>query len=107
MARAEELIGLLDETRIELLRQIVLGNGSISWPQMQNICGISGTDFGHYYYCYGEKIERALQTVTRGEQRYSITYEVDTLAWDADDWKDVKLDIDDPALTSLREVFAN
>jgi uncharacterized protein YheU (UPF0270 family) len=107
VAQAEELLGLLDEKSIELLRQIVQGDGSISWPQVQNICDISGTDFGHYHYCYGEKIERALQTITQGEQRYLITYEEGTPAWDTDDWKDVKLEIDGPALMSLREVFAN
>jgi hypothetical protein len=107
VAQAKELIGLLDEKSIELLRQIALGDGSIAWPQVQNICGISGTDFGHYHYCYGEKIERALQTITQGEKRYLIMYEDGAPAWDTDDWKDVKLEIDGPALMSLREVFAN
>jgi uncharacterized protein YheU (UPF0270 family) len=106
MAQAKELIACLDEKCVELLRQIVLGDGSITWPQVQQICGIEGTDFGHYHYCYGEKIRQALHTITQGEHRYLITYEDGAAAWDTDDWKDARLEVDGPALMSLREVLA-
>jgi uncharacterized protein YheU (UPF0270 family) len=106
VAQANELIGLLDAKSVELLRQIVLGDGSITWPEVQKICGIKGTDFGQYHYQYGDKIEQAVRTVTQGEHRYLITYEDGAPAWDTDDWRDVKLEIDGPALISLREVFA-
>lgn len=46
VAQAKELIGLLDTKSVELLRQIVLGDGSITWPEVQKICGIKGTNFG-------------------------------------------------------------
>jgi hypothetical protein len=107
VAQAKELISLLSERSVELLRQIVLGVGSITWPQVQKICGIKGTDFGQYHYQYGEKIEEAVRMVSQGEHRYVITYEDGAPAWDTDDWNDVKLEIDGPALMSLREVFAS
>jgi len=105
--QARELTGLLDETCVELLRQIVLGDGSITWPQVQAICGIEGTDFGHYHYCYGDRIEEAVQAITQRASRYLITYEEGTPAWDTDDWQDVTLEIDGAALMSLREVLAS
>lgn len=107
VAQAKKLIALLDEKCVELLRQIVLGDGSITWPQVQKIYGIEGTDFGHYHYCYGEKIEEAVRMVSQGEHRYLITYEDGAPAWVTDDWNEVKLEIDGPALISLREVFAS
>jgi uncharacterized protein YheU (UPF0270 family) len=106
VAQAKELISLLDEKSVALLRQIVLGHGSITWPEVQKICGIKGTDFGQYHNQYGVKIEKAVRTVSQGEHRYVITYEDGAPAWDTEDWKDVKLEIDGPALTSLKEVFA-
>jgi hypothetical protein len=106
VAQAKELVSLLDTKSVELLRQIVLGGGSITWPQVQKICDIKGTDFGQYHYRYGDKIERILWMITQGEHRYLITYEDGAPAWETDDWKDVKLEIDGPALLSLKEVLA-
>jgi hypothetical protein len=106
VAQAKELIGLLDTKSVELLRQIVLGGGSITWPQVQKICGIKGTNFGHCLDQYNHKINDAVWIVTQGEQRFLITYEDGAPAWETDDWKDAKLEIDGPALMSLREVLA-
>jgi hypothetical protein len=106
VAQAKELISLLDTWNVELLRQITLGGGSITWPQVQKICRIRGTNFGQYHDQYGGKIDQVLRAITKGEHRYLITYEDGAPAWDTTDWKDAKLEIDGPALTSLKQVFA-
>ncbi len=105
VAQAKELVSLLDEKSIELLRQIVLGGGSITWPQVQKICGIKGTNFRQYRDQYDKKINHAVRMVTQGEHGGLITYEDGAPEWCADDWKDAKLEIDGPALMSLKEVF--
>jgi hypothetical protein len=106
VAQAKKLVSLLDTANVELLRQITLGNGSITWPQVQKICRIRGTDFGQYHDQHGGKIDQVLRAITKGEHRYLITYEDGAPAWDTKDWKDAKLEIDGPALTSLKQVFA-
>ena len=106
VAQAKKLVSFLDTWNVELLRQITLGGGSITWPQMQKVCCIRGTNFDQYHNQHCGKIDHVLQVITKGEHRYLITYEDGAPAWDTDDWKDVKLEIDGPALTSLKEVFA-
>lgn len=106
VAQATKLISLLDTANVELLLQITLGGGRITWPQVQKICRIRGTNFGQYHDQHGGKIDQVLRAITEGEHRYLITYEDGAPAWDTDDWKDVKLEIDGPALTSLKKVFA-
>jgi hypothetical protein len=105
VAQATELIALLDATSVELLRQITLGGGSITWPQVQKICDIEGTDFDRYHSHYEARIKQAVQTVTQGKHAFLITYEDGAPEWCTDDWKDAKLEIDGPALLSLKEVF--
>jgi hypothetical protein len=104
-AQAKELVSRLDTRCVELLRQIALGGGSITWPQVQKICGIKGRNFGQYLDQYHHKINDAVRMVTRGEHRFLITYEDGAPAWETPDWKDAKLEIDGPALMSLKEVF--
>jgi hypothetical protein len=106
VAQAKELVGLLDAKSVELLRQIALGGGNIAWPQVEEICGIKGTNFGQYVDQYSDKIDHAVRTVTQGKSWGLITYEDGAPAWETDDWKDAKLEIDGPALMSLKEVFA-
>ncbi|MXQ13957.1 hypothetical protein [Microvirga makkahensis] len=72
-------------------------DGSITRPQVQPICGIEGTDFGHYHCCHGEKIDGAVRMVSQGEHRYLITYEDGAATWDIDDWNDARLEVDGPA----------
>ncbi|GEO17451.1 hypothetical protein [Microvirga aerophila] len=105
VTQAQQLIALLDAPSVELLRQITLGGGSITWPQVQKICDIKGTDFDRYHSYYEERIEQAVRTVTQGKHAFLITYEDGAPEWCTDDWKDAKLEIDGPALISLQEVF--
>ena len=106
VAQAKKLVSLLDTANVELLRHITRGGGSINWPQVQKICHIRGTNFSQYHDQHGGKIDQVLRAITKGEHRYLITYEDGAPAWDTDDWKDVRLEIDGPALMSLKEVFA-
>lgn len=107
IAQANELIGLLDTSSVDLLRQIVLAGGSITWPKVQEIYGIEGNDFGQFLYFYENGIKQALLTVTQGKHAWLITWEDGAPAWEAKDWKDAKLEIDGPALVSLTRVFGN
>jgi hypothetical protein len=105
VAQARELIRLLDANSVELLRQIALGDGSITWPYVERICGIKGTDFVQYLVRYNDKINAVLQAVTQGKHSWLITYEDGAPAWATDDWKDAKLEIDGPALLALKKIF--
>jgi hypothetical protein len=105
--QAKELIGLLDTSSVELLRQIVLAGGSIAWPKVQEIYGIEGNDFDQFLFHYDNGIKQALRTVTQGKHAWLITWEDGAPAWEAKDWKDAQLEIDGPALVSLTRVIGN
>ncbi len=103
--QAKAVINLLDKKTVELLRWIVIGGGSITWPKVQEICGIKGKDFAYFRSRYQEQIRIAVRTVTQGQGGVLIWWEEDAPGWDTDDWRGAKLEIDGPALKSLKAVL--
>lgn len=103
--QAKNLVSRLDATTLELVRQIVLRGGSITWPQAAKICGIVSGDFNEFETIWLEPLNRVVEAVSGGERGRLITEDPNDPAWDTGDMKDVKLDIDGPTLRSLRKVL--
>jgi hypothetical protein len=103
--QARAVIRQLDEKAIELLKWIVLGGGNITWPKVQQICGIEGRDFGDFERRYLQAIHDAVRAATDGKYSFLLWFTDGAPEWDTPDWRDAKLEIDGPALTSLRAVL--
>lgn len=103
--QAKDLVSRLSPEALELVRQIVLRGGSITWPNVMKICRISTGGFPEFFFQWHEPLTRSVATVTGRTSGELVAWIPDTPEWDTDDCKDVKFYIDGPALKSLRQVF--
>ncbi len=103
--QAKDLVSHLDVRSLELVRQIVLRGGSITWPHVKRICGIVTGSFYDFERDWLTPL-CGLVLKVRGEVPSElITWIPDGPEWSSEGMKDVKFYIDGPALRSLRTVL--
>jgi hypothetical protein len=102
----QELIGLLDEPSITVLREIVLRGGRISWPRVQEICGMDpGNPDQLTQRCFGA-INEALYNVA-GDEADLLVFSGFAIEPKEGDVDTRKIMIDGPALSSLKNVLVD
>ena len=103
--QAQDLVSRLSPEMLELVRQVVLRGGSITWPNVMKICRIGIGGFHEFLFQWHLPLKQLVGTVTGRNTGELVTWIPDALEWDSDGCKDVKFYIDGPALTSLRQVL--
>jgi hypothetical protein len=103
--QAKDLLIRLDTKTLELVRQIVLRGGSITWPHVAEICGIPTEDYDEFYNEWVKPLNRVVATVRGEEPSALIGWFPGQGDWETDDEGNIRFDIDGPALRSLRKVL--
>ncbi|PVE20641.1 hypothetical protein DC522_31070 [Microvirga sp. KLBC 81] len=103
--QAKELLIRLDTRTLELVRQIVLRGGSITWPHAAQICGIPDEDYDAFYREWVKPLNRVVATVRGEEDSVLIAWRPDQGDWESDAEGNTRFDIDGQALKSLRKVL--
>jgi hypothetical protein len=90
---------------LELVRQVVLRGGSITWPNVMKICRIGIGGFHEFLSQWHLPLKQLVETVTGRNSGELVAWIPDGPEWDSDGCKDVKFYIDGPALKSLRQAL--
>ncbi len=108
--QAKDLLSRVDTRTLELIRQIVLRGGSITWPHVGRIFGIGPSNWLELHAEWLMPLNQLAGAVSRETNqnrklRWLIRWDQITPEREANNLRDVKYEIGDADLQSLRKAL--